>query len=218
LIGSGITLLRKIGVFGGTFDPVHNGHLRCALEVGEALRLDEVRLIPSARPPHRGKPQLDAETRLSLLQLAAGDEAGLKVDARELRRAGPSYTFDTLTAMRSEVGAAAICLIVGADVFAGLPSWHRWEALLDLAHIVVATRPGTKGDWPHELRALLAQCGSAENELSGSHGHIYQVPVTPLDISASRVRALVAEGRNARYLVPDAVWESIKASGLYRNQ
>src|SRR5579885_3221529 len=133
---------RPLAILGGTFDPVHLGHLRAAWEAGEALDA-EVRLIPTNVPPHRPAPVANAQQRAAILRAALTGQDRLKLDTRELDRAGPSYTFDTLTSLREEIGAQrALVVLLGADAFAGLPSWHRWRELLDLAHIAVLTRPG----------------------------------------------------------------------------
>ena len=129
---------RRIGVLGGTFDPVHIGHLRGALEVAETLALDELRLTPSARPPHRGKPQVSAKDRLAMVECAVAGVAPLVVDARELQRDKPSYTIDTLELMRAELAVSdQVFLLLGWDAFCGLPTWHRWEELLQHCHILV---------------------------------------------------------------------------------
>lgn len=132
-----------IGLLGGTFDPVHHGHLRIALEAKEALGLTEVRFIPCRQPPHRGDASATAQQRLDLLRLACGDMPGFAVDTRELERPGPSYMVDTLASLRAERGDEPLCLILGWDAFLGLPGWHRWQNLLDYAHLAVVQRPGS---------------------------------------------------------------------------
>jgi len=208
-----------IGVLGGTFDPVHFGHLRSALELLESLALAEVRLIPCGHPPHRQPPVAPAAARLAMLELAAAGQVGLRVDARELERPGPSYMVDTLAALRAEVGATPLCLILGADAFLGLPGWHRWQELTELAHLVVMHRPGWELD--HALAAPLAQLlalrrvHEAAALAAQPAGSILLAPVTPLDISATAIRAQIAAGRSPRYLLPDAVWDYIRSRGLY---
>ncbi len=155
--------------------------------------------------------------RLHLLRLAVQEQPGLRVDGRELERDGPSYTVETLADCRSEWPAAALVLIVGADAFAGLPTWHRWRELFGLANIAVATRPGAMRPRPGELQAAIAgrlqEAGSWAPEPAGA---VIEVPITPLDISASGLRRRIAEGGNARYLLPDAVLDYIEAERLYR--
>ncbi len=146
---------RRIGIFGGTFDPVHNGHLRTALEVAELLAFDELRLVPASVPPHRGAPLATAAERLRMLQLAADAHPGFVVDDRELVRGGASYTIDTLRSLRAELGETVrLCLIVGMDAFAAIDTWKEWRALGDHAHIVVVQRPGAAPALDAERRAL----------------------------------------------------------------
>src|SRR5690606_32888062 len=130
------------GIFGGTFDPIHYGHLRTALELKHVLDLAVVHFVPCANPPHRATPMTDGALRMRLVQAAIADEPGFVADDRELERAGLSYTVDTLFSLRAEFKARPICLLLGMDAFVSLPQWHRWNELLDLAHIVVAHRPG----------------------------------------------------------------------------
>jgi len=209
---------RRIGVLGGTFDPVHIGHLRGALEVAETLGLDEVRLAPNFRPPHREAPNSSAQDRLAMVRLAVQDVPPLAVDARELERDRPSYTLDTLESLREELDQQdQIHLIVGWDAFCGLPSWHRWEELLDHCHILVMQRPDADSDAPQALRDLLA--ARSVNDplaLSGRSGQIAFVWQAPLEVSATRIRQFLASGRSVRFLVPDAVLAYINAHGLYR--
>jgi nicotinate-nucleotide adenylyltransferase len=207
-----------IGIYGGTFDPIHYGHLRTALEVKEAAGLAEVRFIPCHIPPHRGTPGANPEQRLRMLQAALADgEPGFRIDTRELERPGPSYMVDTLTSIRAEIGPRPLGLIVGLDAFAGLHRWHRWRALFDLAHLLVMRRPGPAPALPEELKSLLdeRQTVSAERLRAAPAGLIHCIPVTQLDISATRLRAALRAGRSARYLTPDAVLRLIREEGLY---
>ncbi len=208
----------RIGVLGGTFDPVHCGHLRLALELAEQLALDRVLLIPAARPPHRVAPAASPERRLRMLELAVAGEPQLVVDARECRRAGASYSVDTLAELRAELGEeAALCFLVGADAFAGMASWHQWQRLPQLAHIVVVTRPGWR--LPRDLGPM--ECWrdrftDNSDTLAGvAAGRILFIALSPLDIAATRIRALISKGRSARYLLPDAVWAYIRQQHLY---
>ncbi len=208
----------RIGILGGTFDPVHIGHLRSALEVAELLELDELRLIPSARPPHRETPSSSAEHRLAMVRLAVEAVVPLAADDRELARARPSYTIETLESLRAELGEQAqLFLLVGWDAFCGLPTWHRWTELLDHCHILVLQRPDANSDAPEALRNLLAARNVADPlTLCGAAGQISFVWQTPLAVSATQIRQLLANGRSARFLVPDAVLAYIHAQGLYR--
>lgn len=206
-----------IGVLGGTFDPVHHGHLRPAVELLERLGLAEMRLVPGHVPPHRHSPRAPSEQRLRLLQYAVAGAPGLAVDERELRRGGYSYTVDTLRELRAELGQRPLCFVLGSDAFLGLPGWRRWRDLAGLAHLVVMQRPG------HALRLSgeLAEWTAARQvtdpaALHGrSSGLILLQETTPLDISASGIRRLIAQGRSARFLTPDSVWGCIASEGLY---
>lgn len=216
-----------IGVFGGTFDPVHFGHLRSALEVCEALGLREMRLVPVNQPPHRAMPVANGKQRETMLQAAIGkDGPGLVVDNRELKREGPSYMVDTLISLREDgrkpLADEPICLVLGLDVFLQLHTWHRWEEILSLAHLVVTHRPGwTMNDDGKSMAPELArlwQEGLVDDvtELeSRPAGKIMHMAVSQLDISATRIRKLVAAGKSPRYLLPDAVWNLIRLQSLY---
>lgn len=209
---------RRIGVLGGTFDPIHIGHLRGALEVAETLALDELRLIPSARPPHRDTPRASARQRLEMVALATHAVAPLRADDRELRRERPSYTIDTLESLRAELAADdRLFLLLGWDAFCGLPGWHRWEELLDHCHIVVLQRPDADSEPPETLRDLLAGRSVGEpGALTQAVGQIVFVWQTPLAVSATQIRKTLGAGRSVRFLVPDAVLEYIEAHDLYR--
>lgn len=211
-------MTRRIGLFGGTFDPIHHGHLRSALEVHEWLRLDELRLIPSARPPHRDIPGATAQQRLEMVRLAVQHADGLVVDDRELRRERPSYTVDTLESLRAELGDdVALFMVVGWDAFCGLPSWHRWTELLELASIVVLQRPDYDLDAPEVLKDLMAgRSVNGPSEATACHGQIVGLTQTPLAISASHIRGLLAENRSPRFLLPGSVLGYIETNGLYR--
>ena len=207
-----------IGIFGGSFDPIHLGHLRAALELAQALELEQVRFMPCRQPPHRSAPVAGAEQRVALLEAALRGEPAFRLDTRELHRDGPSYTVDTLLSLRAELGAAPLCLILGMDAFQGFSTWHRWQEVIELAHLVVAHRPGWTPPRSGAVAELLAQRqvrGVAELRQHPG-GRVLLWPVTPLDISSSHIRALVAEGRSPRYLVPEAVWELIQARNIYR--
>ncbi len=207
-----------IGIFGGTFDPVHIGHLRPVLEVLEDLALDELRLLPCHVPPHRAAPVASPMQRLAMLEMAIQGEPGLHVDDRELRRAGPSYTVDTLTSLRAELGDdMPLCLLLGMDAFTGLNTWHRWREITQLAHIIVMHRPGSQPPAQGDVAALLAEHHTDNTALLRARpaGHILLKEVTQLDISATHIRTLIKEGKSARYLVPDGVWEMIGREGFY---
>ena len=209
-----------IGVFGGTFDPVHFGHLRPALELLEGLGLEEVRMIPCRRPPHRGLPQATPAQRLAMLKAGVGDTPGLRVDDRELRREGPSYMVDTLASLRGELGDTRLCLLLGMDALAGLASWHDWRTILELAHLVVAHRPGWTAPEAGEIGELVRarRSDSVDALRAEASGRILFRPVTQLEISASGIRGLLTAGRSPRFLLPDAVLAIIEREGIYRTQ
>ncbi len=206
-----------IGILGGTFDPIHHGHLRCAQELLQDLPLDEVRLVPCRIPPHRDTPHASVEQRLRMLKAALYGAPALLVDDRELLREGPSYTVDTLHSLRAELGATSLCLIVGMDAFNGLDGWHRWQELIGLAHIVVAHRPGWIPPQTGAVAELLNRhAAQSSTELRAKPaGRILPWSITALDISASAIRAQVAAGKSPRFLVPEAVARIIAAEGLY---
>ena len=207
-----------IGILGGSFDPIHCGHLRVALELQQDLGLSEMRLIPCGEPPHRAAPVASGVQRLAMLKAAIQGEPSLVADERELKRAGPSYTVDTLTSLRAEMSDdVPLCLVMGKDAFLGLHTWHRWRELVDLAHIVVAERPGCDKRAAGEVAKIYSERRVEAAELLRKRpaGCILPWPVTALDISSSRIRALRATGKSARYLVPDAVMEIIQSQRIY---
>lgn len=208
---------RAIAVFGGTFDPIHIGHLRAAIELRERLGFDEVRLVPCHQPAHRATPAVDSMARRDMVAMAIAGETGLVLDERELRRDGPSYTIDTLIATRAEIGAdKTLALVIGADAFAALDSWHRWRELLDFAHIVVMERPAAVLPQSGPVAELLAQYrGDVSALRTRTHGAIVPFALPPLWVSATALRQLLAAGNSPRYLLPDVVWDYIRERGLY---
>ena len=210
--------LGPVAVFGGTFNPIHYGHLRSALELVEHLDLAELRLMPCAVPPHRGEPECAAEHRAAMVQLAVAGEPALACDGRELARPGKSYTIDSLEEIRGELGAGrSLCLVMGCDALLNLDSWHRWRELLDVAHIVVIARPGwafpTSGevaDWLQRHR--LDDQGAI---LQRPCGGVLVEQLRPLSISSTEIRELLSAGKSVRYLVPEPVLEYIRDHSLY---
>ena len=208
-----------IGILGGTFDPIHLGHLRLAQEVADTLGLSAVRFIPGGMPPHRATPQTPVADRVAMVKLAIGDNPLFALDDRETRRAGKSYTFDTLSELRAELGAACpLVLILGADAFLGFTTWHRWQDIFGLAHIAVAQRPGSVlGEMPAALASAFTQRLSTNPQAvhRAPAGSIVDVPITALDISATQVRELIRLRHSARYLLPPVVLDYINYKYLF---
>jgi nicotinate-nucleotide adenylyltransferase len=209
--------MRPFGVFGGMFDPVHFGHLRTAHELYELLDLEAVAFVPAGDPPHRAAPLADGATRLAVLRAAIGDDPRFRVDERELRRRGPSYTVLTLEELRAERGVQPIALIMGMDAFAGIERWHRAADLLELAHVVVALRPHSRlpgeGLGARLLRERRAASAAQLSEMPAGLVHVSDN--TQLDLSSSAVRAVVAAGRDPRYLMPEPARRIILDTGSY---
>jgi nicotinate-nucleotide adenylyltransferase len=206
-----------IGIFGGTFDPIHYGHLRTALELQQDLNLALVHFVPAATPPHRRTPMTDAKVRMRLVKAAIRGEKGFVADDRELRRAGPSYTIDTLASFRAEFPRRSLCLLLGMDAFLGLPAWHRWRELLDLAHVVVAHRPGWRAPRTGTLGRLLRERGTSERAAlrASPAGRVYVRPVTQLEISSTDLRAALVAGLDPKFLMPDRVRKIILETECY---
>ncbi len=212
--------MKPIGVFGGTFDPIHYGHLRTAFEMLQALRFDEVRFIPCGDPPHRGMTFADAALRYRMVDAAIKEQAGFVSDDRELRRDGPSYSIDTLIGLRGEFPDRSLGLIVGMDAFLGLSSWRRWDEILDFAHIIVAHRPGWKAPDIGPLGELITEHGThrVDDLHDATHGRIHIHAVTQLEIASTEIRDLVAAGRDPRFLMPDAVRSVIEETSIYMSE
>ncbi|MCM0611071.1 nicotinate-nucleotide adenylyltransferase [Marinobacter sediminum] len=205
-------------IYGGTFDPVHHGHLRLALEISDRLGVGQVSLVPCHIPPHRGDTGASSEQRLHLLTLAVADEPQLRVDERELKRSGASYTADTLRQLRNELGPdAPLVMVVGTDAFGGFDRWREWQQIPELAHIVVVRRPGSELEPSGVPARLLAEREACDPEALSSQpcGLILELNPPLLDISATGIRERIADGRSARYLMPDSVWFEIRRQGLY---
>jgi nicotinate-nucleotide adenylyltransferase len=211
--------MNPIGIFGGTFDPIHFGHLRTAFELLQELRLSEVRFMPAGNPPHREATVASPDMRLTMVQAATQGQPGFVVDDREIRREGLSYSVDTMRTLRADFPDRSLCLIVGMDAFLGLPKWHQWRDLLELVHVVVAHRPGWRAPTSGPLGELLVDRGTGRiNDLHESlAGCIYIHAGTQLEISSTEFRKLVAAGRDPRYLMPDAVRSIIQQTGCYRS-
>jgi nicotinate-nucleotide adenylyltransferase len=212
--------VQSIGILGGTFDPIHYGHLRPAQEILRALDLAEIRVIPAANPPHRRPPVATSEQRLRMVELAVAGAPGFTVDDREFRRGGPSYTVLTLESLRREFGERPLCLLMGLDAFEGIETWHQWQRLPELAHFIVMTRPGWEfpaGErLPPWVRDRLVR--ETSQLAQASAGKIYFQAVTPQDISATRIREALARGEPAEAWLPSVVFEYIRANRVYVNR
>lgn len=207
----------QIGLFGGTFNPVHFGHLRLALEVHQTLGLDQVRLVPCHRPAHRGEPEVSSEQRVEMLRLALQNCPELSLDERELKRDGPSYSLETLQSLRAELGSeVSLTWIMGSDSFAGLDSWHRWRELLDWGHILVISRPGCELPTEGPVAELLNR-RRAEAEILAEQpfGAIVVQELRLLPISATEIRTQIGRRQSPQFLLPESVWQFIQQQGLY---
>lgn len=207
----------SIGVFGGTFDPVHYGHLRTAFELRLRLGLGEVRFVPCAVPPHREMPIADGALRARMLRAAIGEQPGFCVDERELARPGPSYSVDTLASLRDDFPDHALCLLLGMDAFLGLPEWRDWRRLIELAHIVVAERPGARAPIGGSVGQLLSEHGTRDVAALSSRlsGNVFVTEVTQLQISSTELKDSIRAGVPPLFLMPEAVWRIIVDTECY---
>jgi nicotinate-nucleotide adenylyltransferase len=210
--------MRPLAIFGGTFDPVHVGHLSVAWEAAELLDA-EVRLMPASIPPHRPSPIATPEQRVAMLRAALQGQSRLTLDTRELQRSGPSYTIDTLIELRAEQGGRPLVLLIGADAFAGLTSWHRWRELFEVAHVGVLSRPGIDIALPEALLHAIdgRRVGAASEFCDAPAGKLIELAVTPLEISATHIRELLAAGRDPRYLLPAGLFDDAELLKPYRH-
>lgn len=210
-----------LGLLGGTFDPIHFGHLRLAEECADSLRLNEIRLIPAAKPWQRSGLISAIEHRLEMVRLGVESNPRLRLDGREAERIGPTYTVDTLASLRAELGEAKpLVMIVGSDQFLNLPTWHRWQKLFEFAHIAVARRanePFDLGELPAALAAMVThRLTNDRSALTEPSGRVFSIEMTPLKISSSQIRTLVRTRQSPRYLLPQAVYDYIMQHGLYQ--
>ncbi|MEM1187416.1 MAG: nicotinate-nucleotide adenylyltransferase [Pseudomonadota bacterium] len=208
---------RLEGVYGGTFNPIHMGHLRSAQELFDHLPLAHLRFVPAKLPPHREEPAVSAEHRAAMVEAALAGDSRLSCDRRELAREGPSYTVDTLTSLRRELGAEQpLALVMGCDAFLGLDSWYRWHDLAELAHIVVMARPGQAlPETGAPARLLRDRKIEAAGLIETPCGSVCTLELTPWPISSTEIRALLQSGQRAGALVPEVVERYLRARGLY---
>jgi nicotinate-nucleotide adenylyltransferase len=210
-----------IGILGGTFNPIHFGHLRMAQELADTLNLDSVRFIPAANPPHKDAPNISAEQRAAMVKLAIANNDNFIFDDRELHRTGASYTLDTLLSLREELGEkTSITLFMGSDAFTKFDTWHRWQEIISLCHIALVQRPQLRGH-EHQLSKTLETFlhnhyseNSDDLHLHAS-GFVIMRQITPLDISSTAIRHALHHGDSVRYLMPDNVIEYIQHNKLY---
>ncbi|WP_299947649.1 nicotinate-nucleotide adenylyltransferase [uncultured Microbulbifer sp.] len=220
------TKRQSIALFGGTFDPVHFGHLRMALELRQALGFDEMRILPSHQPRHRESPGVSPGQRCQMLVLALAGCDELQLDERELRRGGVTYTVDTLEELRAELGPeVSISFCMGLDSLLSLHHWHRWQSLLALAHLVAVTRPGwsppqrgKEGDNPQLIDLLERHRGTIADLHGEPCGRLVVREQSLLPISSTHIRQLLGSGQSPRYLLPAAVLQYIEDHQLYRKQ
>jgi len=211
------TLVKPLALFGGTFDPVHYAHLRCADEVREKLGLETLYLLPAGSPPHRAVPQASNRQRLDMLQLAVKEFPRLQIDDRELHRDGPSYMVDTLQDLRSQFPSRPLLLVIGQDAANHLHRWHRWQELFALTHIVIMTRPGVVVEYRSELAQQIQQrlCTGPQVMVRSVAGSVLALEVTAMDICATTIKSMLRLGRSPQTMLPEPVLDYINVQGLY---
>ena len=209
---------RAIAIFGGTFDPVHFGHLRTAIEVRDFLSIEDFRFLPAGVPVHRINFVTEVSHRLEMLKLVMADLPGFTIDEREILRSGASYMVDSLQGMRAQYGEVPLILVIGQDAANSLQSWHRWKELFPLTNLLIISRPGDKEHYASELRNEIdgRWVTTAAELLKGSAGTVLRLEVTGLAISSSKIRKMLHDAQSPRYLLPDAVIEYIELHSLYQ--
>jgi nicotinate-nucleotide adenylyltransferase len=212
--------MQIIGLFGGTFNPIHNGHIALAQSVVDTLHCSQIRFIPAAIPPHKAIPAVTAQHRANMVELAIADHPQFILDTCELDRQGPSYTIETLHLLRHRLPEHALCLIMGQDSYLQLPTWHRWQELLDYCHLLIVHR----ADIAHNLQLHAAHqhqlvdiAQAAAQFAAQTHGLISYLPITPPDVSSTRIRAQLAQGDAQIAGVPEKVLYYIKENHLYQS-
>jgi len=211
------SLTEPLALFGGTFDPVHYGHLRCADEARQKLKLKNLYLLPAGSPPHRNTPQATAKQRLEMLQLALPEFPQLEIDEREINRSGPSYMVDTLQELRAEFQQRPLLLLIGQDAASHLHSWFHWEQLFALAHIVILTRPGAKAEYRQDVAQQIQQRSDFDVQklLRSEAGRVLRLEVASIDISATTIKSIIRLGRSPRLMLPESVLDYINENRLY---
>jgi len=209
--------IKPIGIFGGTFDPIHIGHLRTAYELMNHLDLAQIRFVPCRLPPHQKSPHASTDVRLAMLHAAVTGNGDFVIDDREFNREGVSYSVDTLESFRDEFPKRSLGLVLGMDAFLGFETWHRWQDILKLAHLIVARRPGIGVSETGASGKLFARHGTRDPLVlqQETAGRIFVHAVTQLEVSSSAIRKSVAAGGKPLFLVPDVVAEIIEESGCY---
>ena len=212
-----MSLAPPIGILGGTFDPIHMGHLRLAIEAHENLSLEKVHIIPCFQPVHRTPPTASETARFKMVQAAILTEPALFADPREIARRNPSYMIDTLLELRAEKPHTPLCLLLGVDAFLNFHTWHRFKEILDIAHLVIAHRPFFQPPAEGVIAEIIkervcAEVASLHQRLGGA---LFFLPIPLLDISSTILRAHIAAGKNVRYLLPEKVYEYILEKKCY---
>lgn len=209
--------VEPLALFGGTFDPVHYGHLRCADEAREKLKLETLYLLPAGTPAHRQTPRASVQQRLEMLTLALTEFPYLEIDDRETRRSGPSYMVDTLKELREAFPDRPLLLLVGQDAANYLHTWSRWEQLFELAHIVILTRPGSKTEYRQDVAKQVQRrsVDDLQQLLRSQAGSVYKLEVISLDISATMIKSIIRLGRSPASMLPAPVLNYIGENRLY---
>jgi nicotinate-nucleotide adenylyltransferase len=216
--------MKTIGILGGTFNPIHYGHLRMAQELAEGLAIDAIRFIPAANPPHKSTHNISASHRAAMVDLAIANNPLFHLDEQELKRTGHSYTMDTLLNLREELGhETSIILFMGSDAFTQFDTWHRWQEIMTQCHIALVQRPqASKIESNHQLSSTLenflhSHYTEISDDLHASPaGHITMQQITALDISSTAIRDAFQHGNSIRYLMPDSVIDYIQTHQLYK--
>jgi nicotinate-nucleotide adenylyltransferase len=206
-----------LAFFGGTFDPVHYGHLRCAEQARQLLKLETLYLLPAGDPPHRSTPYTTARQRLEMLRLALADFPSLAIDEREIHRNGPSYMVDTLVELQTQFRHRPLLLLIGQDAVNLLHTWHEWQRLFELTHIVTFPRPGAEPDYRPDIARQMARrtCPDLDSLLKMEVGGVLHLDLERIDISATAIQSMMRLGRSPRSMLPDAVLEYINENELY---